>query len=121
MPKLTKLQIIDDTATHFNFGNRAANEFGGCHYCAPDGKKCAVGRYMGPDNKPGEYTGHVTRLMFGSCNMPLEEALIPEAREHNSLFWQDLQNLHDCAYNWSDYGLSLSGEVQLASMKERWG
>lgn len=124
MQKLTKLQIINDTIAHFNPGNRAIDIHGSCYYCAFDGKKCAVGRYMGPENLPGVFTGGLSAF---SRNVPgglecvyIEDVLIPEARGHNSSFWKDLQNLHDQNINWLEDGLSSVGKRELTRMKYNW-
>lgn len=134
MQKLTKLQIINDTIAHFNPGNRAIDIHGTCRYCASDGKKCAVGRYMGPENLPGVFTGCLKqegKIQYYprtfSRNVPgglqcvcIEDVLIPEARGHNWSFWKDLQNLHDQNVNWLEDGLSPVGKRELTRMKYNW-
>ena len=120
MQKLTKLEIIEATTGHFNLGNRATNEYSGCGYCTKDNKKCAVGRYMGPENIPGMYSGGVSNLASELQDLCLEDVLIPEARGHNPLFWLDLQSLHDIKSNWTEDGLSPAGEREVAIIKEKW-
>ena len=120
MQKLTKLEIIDATASHFRLGNRATNEYGSCRYCTKDNKKCAVGRYMGPENIPDMYSGGVSNLASELQDLCLEDVLIPEARGHNWSFWKDLQNLHDQNVNWLEDGLSPVGKRELTRMKYNW-
>lgn len=119
--KLTVREIVDETIEYYRTHRRAEVVYEGvreCVYLAPDGAMCAVGRCLLEDLPQREHlrggVGMVSRnvkLGFTPCpdasmssDDGLDAILKPQYRGHPLEFWQNLQRLHDDAYNWTSYG-----------------
>lgn len=109
--KEKKLALLEETANHFNLGNRST--LGGCAtQCRYGGVGCAIGRKIRSrklrdklDNAP--WCG-VTAI-FDELPSYLQKFGIP--------FLNQLQNLHDIIRHWTETGLSESGVRYVAEMK----
>lgn len=111
----TKKEIILETANAYTSKTRAMKN-GSCAY--KSGKnKCAIGRCLLTKSK-----------LFKSYNINLpvssfyiEPELKPEYRGHSSLFWEDLQYLHDHSSNWDEHGLTAKGKKKVKALLKIWG
>lgn len=114
---LTKVQILDETAEHFNLFNRAVENHK-CKYLTEEGRSCAFGRCL-----TDEAREKVHRTNEGiACNMIGEDKdvqlmLQPQYRGHSFSFWRDVQVFHDTEENWSNAGVSEVGRAKLNSLK----
>lgn len=128
---LTKRQIIDDTAQHFNVNNRATGG-GGCSYIDSNGNKCAIGRYLKDElNKLEYFDDSIQEYSFG--NKPpvicffsgggifLDEVIMPEYVGHEYKFWRDLQCFHDDNSYWNELGMTDEGRNYYKLLLNRWG
>lgn len=103
--QIEQLQVLADTALHFNSKNRSviSERDGGCIYA---GRGCAVGRLI-PDKElcakldAGPLVGITSSSVW---------AQIPEDVKRLRMgFLADLQNLHDHECNWYPEGLTDKG------------
>lgn len=90
---MTKAEIITDTVRYYEEDrSRVARTLRhACMYLTPEGRKCAVGRYMleGPHQY---FDGSCSAL---SDQYLLDEVLEEPVRGHELAFWDDLQFYHD--------------------------
>lgn len=106
----SKIEIINEVASHFNATNRALDPNGDCAYITEDGRKCAVGMFL---NNAEDFLGDSTaaeHLLLKKGFGILKE----EYRIENPFFWNDLQMLHDREMYWDEKGLTQKGERQKA-------
>ena len=109
---MTKVEIIQMVANHYNDSNRSVAN-GGCWY-ARDGKMCAVGMCMTDEaiDKFGGFGGNVNNLsdkLLIQERRSIDTLLKDEYRGHDLDFWEELQELHDDSYLWDECGLTLEG------------
>lgn len=119
MLKLTKQQIIKETAEFYNLNNRGYEPGWGCSYLSSDGRMCAVGRCLvnpaEPDNKKIGDEGVTSLIRKLGDNI-----FKPQYRGHDRSFWSDLQEFHDNETNWNDEGLSVEGDRAYAKLMENY-
>ena len=105
----TKAEVINETASFYNLGNRGIAEGGDkCNYYVEECdnvKLCAVGRYL---KDPWSWGCEPSVRAIEPSR--LEDALKEEYRGHSNAFWNDIQIFHDNRDNWTDEGLSERGE-----------
>ena len=111
----TKKEIILETAKAYTSETRAMKN-GSCAY--KSGKnKCAIGRCLLTKSK---------LFKSNNINLPvslfnIEPELKREYRGHSSIFWEDLQHLHDHRSHWNEHGLTAKGKKKVASLLTNWG
>lgn len=118
--RLTKEEIIEETANFYNSTNRGYNPNNQtCLYLTPDGKNCAVGRCMIPESIEllGSANPAVTEIKWQFPNLTLDELLQPKYRGHTDDFWRKLQRFHDVSANWDENGLTEAGKKVMKVMK----
>lgn len=107
---MTKIEIIEDIVNHYSkdyFNLRATNGLGvleSCVYLANNGNMCAVGRYLKEPEKFKTVTLPADLLIKKYSNNILKD----NVKDHNPLFWYDMQKLHDNDYFWNKVDKSLS-------------
>ena len=118
MEKMTELELLQDTIDWYGKDplNRRSVEKGSndCTYNGPDGKHCAVGRFLMPRfKKQGDdfryNSGFGASLLFQNMDAGFMQRKVKDIPVR---FWNDLQSLHDDADSW-DYtsgGLSAIGK-----------
>jgi hypothetical protein len=126
MPKMTKLEIIEELFdNHFvkNPKKRAFDDNGFCTYYNRDKRsKCAVGMCLTTNTlskiTKDEFYGNVNDLVehFGD---DLDTILKPKYQGHDIVFWARLQRLHDTNYCWTGIGLSSEGAAALSELKKK--
>jgi hypothetical protein len=103
MKVLTKVEIIEETAAFYNSNNRAIDNES-CMYITSDGKKCALGRCLTEESLQlvhSKFEG-MSALKIAESH-DLDTLLLPQYRgKYGSVFWRDLQFLHDTAKYWND-------------------
>lgn len=118
---MTKVEIINMVANHYNKHNRA-EEHGGCRYITNDGKMCAVGMCM--TDEALEDFKYSFSGVFGIQEMikseSIDSVLKDEFRGHSTSFWTDMQMLHDEAAYWDEEGLSCRGIEKYVKLKEKY-
>lgn len=116
---MTKLEIINMVANHYNSYNRGMGHHG-CNYRTDDGKMCAVGMCMNDEamDEYGDYVGSISEISGKIINRGgyLDSIFKEEYRGHDVDFWDDLQRLHDHSSFWSDEGLSEAGEKEVEAL-----
>ena len=127
MTRLTRKQIIDDTAAAYTSRNRAVTSNGACLYKTPSGCMCAIGRYcIDPsEDWKGGWGNVSTQDPIQWTLTPIsvkhyDELLRSEVRGHPSEFWRDLQSLHDVREYWNADGLSDSGKQRVDYLHKKW-
>jgi hypothetical protein len=101
----TRTEIIQETVDYYSEDvSRRAVTDGGCEYLTKDGRSCAVGRCFTEEGLK-EYK---------DCNTIFIRQMLfyfkDEYKIDDSIFWEDLQHLHDHSLYWCNSGLSKSGE-----------
>lgn len=106
----SKIEIINEVASHFNATNRALDPNGDCAYITEDGRKCAVGMFL---NNAEDFLGNCTSAdyLFPKKGFGI---LKEEYRIEDAAFWNDLQRFHDREQYWDELGLTYEGERQKA-------
>ena len=110
---MTKVEIINIVASHYNLSNRATNHRGQCQYITSDGKMCAVGMCI-EDDKIQHLKGAIMDVIGLNDEWGLQVILKEEYRGHSVDFWTELQALHDIEGHWTDEGLSKEGKKEVA-------
>ncbi len=115
---MTKLEIIDMVASHYNSNNRGTIGKK-CVYKTYGGKMCAVGMCMteGALKLYHNFTGSVFQL--SEQVEELDVLLKKEYRGHDKHFWGMLQNFHDDDKSWDDEGMNERGVSNYEQLKER--
>lgn len=111
---MTKVEIIQMVASHYNETNRGfADNEDICMYLTDDGRMCAVGMCMTDealdtwkDFGKGVYYLVAT---LEEIDEELDSIFKDEYKGHSESFWIELQNLHDDSYLWDESGLTLEG------------
>lgn len=97
-----QLAFLEDTITYYSEDvNRRATINERCMYRTPDGKKCAIGRYIPDDKYCDDYEGF-------NCSYIID-MLPKEIQEFNMIFLKEIQRLHDKDEYWTLTGLSQLG------------
>ena len=114
--KQRMLDILNETAQHYNSNNRS-NQNGKCTYIPLDPTKsegCAIGRKLPKTS--------LALIVEENCNDKGIEVLlskeIPLGTTFEGMsgnFLRRLQRLHDLDENWTDGGLSPQGKLKLDS------
>jgi hypothetical protein len=124
---MTKTQIIEETAEFYSANPqlRGVKPDGlGGFYCVYNGKNdahCALGRCLLPElqaqgeNLAGNSEGPNMLRARNKINS-LDEALQPQYRGHDILFWGDLQFFHDNESNWFTGGITITGQKALSDL-----
>lgn len=131
----TKEEIIDETVAYYSEDpSRRAVRYDevrglqmGCFYLTPDGRKCAVGRALKPQEigvlRRYDVEGDNINIVDGILDdndILLDDLFLEEYQGHEVDFWIDLQDLHDVEEHWNKRGLTDFGKATLARMKKRW-
>lgn len=127
----SKLEIINETAAHFNFYNLGRNKAGGCCYETqeenPDERKrCAVGRCMTSDAlvEYGNFEDFIgslaNRVHSDHSEKTYQDILQEEYQGHDLEFWSQLQRFHDNTSNWNKNGITYTGQSNKAELIKNW-
>lgn len=131
--KMTKREIIEETARFYSedTGRRAFNDRDACLYQADDGRQCAVGRCLLPEEaeKLLGWEGAVHSLAMRlkenkgeNGEYSLDPILEEKYRGHELDFWAELQAFHDDEFHWNEGdGLSHQGVIRLLHLLDYWG
>ena len=123
---MTKTEIIEETANFYNLSNRGYDDsITQCIYKNGEDKKCAVGRCLNSETTPHnifKFRGDVEDLesFCISQDIFLEDLFLEQYKGHEIEFWTDLQNFHDCEYNFSTTGLTSKGKQAKQELIEKW-
>ena len=113
---MNALELLEDTVNFYSVdpvGRRAVDDNGFCFYVMPDGKRCAIGRFLSMQCDDRHITMNILALKNNRNEIFSEEiSLIPV----NLLRF--IQNFHDTDSNWDLYGLSGIGRVRYKELKE---
>ena len=117
---MTKVEILDMVANHYNSNNRAFKG-GGCYYKTTDGRMCAVGMCMNDESiaRWGHFLGNVLELSR-KIEGDIDEVFKDEFKGHDIDFWTDMQMLHDDAAYWDEEGLSWRGIEKYKALKAKY-
>ena len=112
--KQRMLDILNETAQHYNSNNRS-NQDGRCTYIPTDPTKsegCAIGRKLPKTSKAliaeKGFNGFCVDALI-ACDIPLGETFEGMSVE----FLNRLQSFHDADENWTNEGLSPIGKREL--------
>ncbi len=102
------IMLLEETVKFYSEDTtrRSMDSTGDCKYFGPDGKKCAVGRWIDPNKYNSDFEGHTIKSS-------VMDALVEEKRGYSFLFWNRLQILHDAEENWDENGLTEVGKENL--------
>lgn len=120
MTQLTKHQIIDETVEYYSTHDRAITGTGRCQYKTQDGKLCAHSRCL--TDRAREKVIELNLNMGASAHSVLrhcggDRIHQMKYRGHNTLFWSDVQNLHDTDDYWNGRELTLKGKDYVKRIK----
>lgn len=111
--KKARLKFLDETVNHFNLNNRGIKG-DSCSYEAG----CAIGRHLNKD------LGAVMDKQFETCITSIPTDIytqLPEWLKHLGIhFLQQVQELHDAGFNWSETGLSEHGKEKYNFIVKNW-
>lgn len=116
-----RLELLDETANHYNINNRCAGkikELYSCRYhpksLGLEGKTegCAIGR------KVGRSLALKLDLKGGDAE-EIFNLLPKKLQELGDEFLMELQNLHDKKANWNKKGLNREGRKEYTSIKKK--
>ncbi len=118
--KMTKVEIINIVASHYNESNRAYEKGFGCKYRTEDGRMCAVGMCM-TDEGLREFGDtksavHAIANMLQDRGKELDDILKDEYRGHDIELWEKLQVLHDNETHWNEDGISNLGKHKVSRL-----
>lgn len=124
---MTKIEIIEelfDNGYYKDPKTRAVeiNSNGkqiGCYYKTNDNRRCAVGKTLLEDKKILNYNGSVISLIT-DFSVDLNSIQKKSYRGHDTVFWEELQSLHDGNYFWDKDGLSHDGKGELQYLKNKY-
>lgn len=113
-----QLELLEETAAFFNLSNRCETVAGMCKYHVDGKEGCAIGRKiqdieLRKELDAGTNTGVDYSKVF--------DRLPNDLKELGQDFLSNLQGLHDDTYNWSETGLSKSGQKSVYRIKEKFG
>ncbi len=116
MKRLTKVQIIEETAEFYskNPQLRGTSDGFNCMFNGPDGRHCAVGRCLSTKykNQALDLLGNsqtVSGLIDSNKVSSINDMLIAKYKGHDNEFWIELQVFHDTNSNWSSDGITPKG------------
>lgn len=105
--KQRRLELLEETAAHFNSTNRSTNKDGGCNYYPVNSNSegCAIGRKIADKEicKLLDSRGHYIHRNDAFNLLP------KELQELGQEFLKRLQNLHDSEGFWDEKGLTEAG------------
>ena len=114
---MNALELLEDTVNFYSVdpvGRRAVDDNGFCFYVMPDGKRCAIGRFLSMQCDDRHITMNILGLKDNRNEIFSEEiSSIPG----NLL--RLIQNFHDTSSNWNLHGLSETGQFHYEELKER--
>lgn len=117
---MTKAEIINIVANHYNISNRAYEKGYGCKYRTSDGKMCAVGMCMTEEglSEFGDSKGsvHAIAREMRIRGKELDNILKDEYRGHDIELWDKLQVLHDNSVYWNEDGISDIGKERVSKL-----
>lgn len=116
--KLSKIEIIKETANYYNSNNRGYNEtLNVCLYYDTQTKNmCAVGRCLSNPKKLANKYNHI--IVLFENKVITFRSLKSEYRIKDKYFWKKLQIFHDTKENWNKKGLSTKGKVAYSKLKK---
>lgn len=114
---MNKAEIIEDVAASYTSETRAIYGANTCLYKAPNGQRCAVGRYLITDQFD-DWKGGAGSLEYEFEG--LDQYLRKDVRGHELAFWTDVQKLHDEPLYWDKQGLSPEGLDYKNELLEKW-
>lgn len=118
---MTELELLEETISHYNLGNRCAVN-GKCRYSPVTlgligvSEGCAIGRKLSPA------VARELDVSFNGVDIGNEELRkeLPEWMLNLDFrFLNDLQHLHDVDCFWGEKGLNEDGEREVDGIKER--
>lgn len=115
----TKLEVINETVEYYSqdVSRRAIRPDGySCSYYTESGNMCGVGRCLeDPIAFKHSYSNASYLLdLYGF------QILKEEYRIMDTLFWRDIQILHDYTPNWTKEGLSEIGKQRWEELKQKY-
>jgi hypothetical protein len=100
----TKKEIIEETVEYYRTHERGLNSANECVYFNDETQDvCAIGRCMSNPVKFKDYTAPALSFDSKERRYVLEDELLPEYKGHERIFWDQLQEFHDCVNNWAPY------------------
>ena len=113
---MNALELLKDTVDFYSIdpvGRRAVDDNGLCFYVMPDGRRCAIGRFLSIQYGDPDITKNILALRARRKEIFSEEiSLIPA----NLLSF--IQTFHDNDSNWGLHGLSGTGKLRYEEVKE---
>lgn len=120
---MTKREIIEDVAGHYNLGNRSTGNPRtrlSCVYKGDGDRRCAVGRFVKPERlqEVSDWESQMVYSDFGTAAsrmlMMLGRGVLREEVQgiDDYDFWDQLQRFHDSKQNWNDSGLTACGQEE---------
>lgn len=115
----TKIEIIDETVEFYSKNPRSLDENGACVYNGPGGCLCAFSRVVKPEMRNELVEGNDAGSLLSRLGCQI---LLDDYRIVNPNFWRKIQFLHDNPDHWNGTftGLSESGEVYVAELKQKY-
>lgn len=98
---LSKKEIIEDTFKFYSEDVSRRSIDTGCMYNASNGNHCAFARFVSDEDK--------SRLCEGLSAASNMHLLKPEYEPYGSVFWCDIQKLHDNSLFWNKKGATEKG------------
>lgn len=120
---MTKYEIIMDMVHFYTEDpSRRAYAAGLCLYITPDGRNCAVGRWL-IDPQKWEDSNIPTKSFDELRKVGLSDNdFKEEVRGHmDGDFWAELQKFHDWHSTWTPRGLNISGLRELVDLLNKYG
>lgn len=114
----TKVEILDDVVLHIKKqGGQAVHKgTGACSYLAEDGKTCGHSMAV-KASKRKLVTGLVSAASV--INRYGDTVHLKKYQGHNVRFWREIQDFHDSAGYWNEYGaITHRGTLRLQELKE---
>ena len=117
---MTKVEIINMVASHYNESKRAYEQGFGCQYRTSDGRMCAVGMCMTEEgiNEFGHTKEaiHAIARTLKERGKELDDILKDEYRGYDIELWVKLQGFHDNSCNWNKDGISNLGKHKVSRL-----
>lgn len=109
-----QMQFLNDTKKHFNKNNLGVAENGWCKYS----EGCAIGRHL-DKNLAIDLDSHGDILNIKLNHLEYYDLIPKSLKELGIEFLKDIQELHDCTFNWNYSGLSESGQIHYDYIKHK--
>jgi len=121
----TKKEIIDETVAYYSEdpSRRSLGKTGiGCYYKNTQGNMCAVGRCFDWERMTPEMAAEIAGYpsFYGQFAQEVGSFFKPEYDGHATLFWCELQHLHDHNDNWTGEGISYAGKLAVEFLHSNW-